>query len=390
MHFLDSSRSGLASIHLPRPLLRILYDHQIFDAQRLGGISRYFVELVRGNSEAILAVRETGNVHLLDSGLLASKPSVEIGAAKYLPGYRRFARAWETRILRKPQGNLAGALESLREGAFEVFHPTYYDPYFLEALGNRPFVLTVHDMIHEKFPELFPGRDPVMGWKRKLAAQAARVIAVSENTKRDLIDIYGMDPARISVVYHGSNLLRGGEPLELPERYLLFTGVRSGYKNFLFMIQALAALLRDDSSLCMVCTGSEFSEVEILLFQELGIEKKMIHVFASEAQLFDLYRRALLFIFPSYYEGFGIPILEAFEAGCPALLARASCFPEIAGDAGLYFDPKGAGSLFDAARSLVEDAGLRAELTRKGSRRLGDFSWKRCVSETLKCYESVI
>jgi glycosyltransferase involved in cell wall biosynthesis len=279
----------------------------------------------------------------------------------------------------------------LAAGSFDVFHPTYYDPYFLEYLGDKPFVLTIHDMIHEKFPELFDLGDATAAKKKRLAEKAAGIIAVSENTKRDIVELYGMDPGRVSVVYHGSQLARGGKVgAGLPERYILFTGTRASYKNFYFFVASIARVLLEEPDLYLVCSGSSFSANELEFFAHLGIGERVIRRAVAEGELYAYYAGALFFAFPSYYEGFGIPILEAFEAGCPALLAKASCFPEIAGDAALYFDPKDSGALADGARELIRSQALRAELSRKGRERFGQFSWDETYRKTAECYHRAL
>jgi glycosyltransferase involved in cell wall biosynthesis len=174
--------------------------------------------------------------------------------------------------------------------------------------------------------------------------------------------------------------------MDLPEEYILFTGTRDGYKNFQFFIISIADLLRKSKNLFLVCTGAGFSKDEAALFIRLGIGEKVLHRFASEKEILHLYKAAICFVFPSYYEGFGLPILEAFESGCPVLLARASCFPEIAGDAALYFDPKNKQELVDTIWEILNNITLRNELAKKGFDRVSMFSWDNTFQKTIECY----
>ena len=377
--------------------MQVLFDYQIFDAQKIGGISRYFCELARGSPEVKLGLSHTRNTHLLASEVAGIEGwPHKAGVGKLLEG-ANFPGANKLQRLHKRLGrdldpdNRGISLDMLRSGRFDVFHPTYYDPYFLEALGSKPFVLTIHDMIHELYPELFESGDTTRQWKQVLASRASAIIAVSENTKRDIISYYDIDPSRIRVIYHGSDL--GGRipaAMEVPERYILFTGSRWGYKNFVFMVEALAPLLDKIPNVWIVCTGRPFTADESRLFRELGMDSKIIHRDAGDDEMYTLYSRALFFIFPSYYEGFGIPILEAFEAGCPALVARSSSLPEVGGDACLYFEPKDAASLRAGAEALIESAALRNSLAVKGRERVRQFSWERCRESTFRCYQELV
>ncbi|HUX43065.1 MAG TPA: glycosyltransferase family 1 protein [Rectinemataceae bacterium] len=376
--------------------MRILYDHQIFDIQRIGGISRQFVELAKGNPEAKISVSETDNVNLLESGIAGVKPRPTLGKISRLVNGFSFRGAHRLRGIYSKLTNTEAvdnrqvSLEALKAGQFDIFHPTYYDTYFLAAVGEKPIVATFHDMIHETFPELFPLDDPVRRWKRELMARASAVIAVSESTKKDLVSFFDIDPRIIRVIHPGGGLRRDGAVrIDLPERYILFTGSRSGYKNFHFLIEVLAPWLRSEDKISVVCTGAPFSEAEIAWLAEMGISSQVIHRLASDFELFELYARALFFVFPSYYEGFGLPILEAFEAGCPVLLARASSFPEVAQDAAFYFEPKNPQSLLDATKELASSESLRSDLVSKGRERARYFSWDRCRALTLECYRGL-
>jgi glycosyltransferase involved in cell wall biosynthesis len=140
----------------------------------------------------------------------------------------------------------------------------------------------------------------------------------------------------------------------------------------------------------LVCTGKPFDNAEMQFLKSLGILDRTSCLFASEAELKNLYATALLFVYPSLYEGFGIPILEAFAMNCPMAISNTSCFPEVAGDAALYFDPQS----IDEMRSVMENAilspSLRNELVLKGQERLKLYSWRKCAEETAKVYQKVL
>lgn len=397
--------------------MKILYDTQCFDTQKFGGISRYFCEIMKNlpsDAEFSLPCVYSDNEYLKQTNLVNLKEFKDPNSFEcFLPGmnfigkkqlYSLKKRFLASRFFKNKfrQQNISPIIvnrqecvKALQNQDFDVFHPTYFDPYFLEYIGKKPFVLTIHDMIYELYPELFSNADEIIKNKKRLAEKAAKIIAVSNKTKEDIVKFYGPSFAdKTEVVYHGSSLRTPNSTDENIDfqtrfgRYFLYTGTRSIYKNFLFMIESCAEFLIE-KDLKIVCSGSPFTESEKTFFDTLKISDRIIHYFASDKELFWLYKNALALIFPSYYEGFGIPILEAFEAGTPCLLAKSSCFPEIAGDAALYFDPKDKNEIVSAMFRIL-DQNLATELTLKGKQRLADFSWKKTAMQTLNIYSSLL
>ena len=173
------------------------------------------------------------------------------------------------------------------------------------------------------------------------------------------------------------------------DQYILYVGERKGYKNFMPWLDAIRPLLSADSKLKVVCTGSPFTQAELSQFTEWGIAGRILHISANDAQMASLYRHALCFVYPSLYEGFGIPILEAFTNGCPVCLSDASCFPEVASDAALYFNPNDANSMYSTMKELLESSSLRCELSAKGTLRVKEFSIERMVEQTCNVYRKL-
>ncbi len=172
--------------------------------------------------------------------------------------YEAFLKQFPSRHWRN--SNREESLRKIAAGDYDLFHPTYYDPYFLEAIGSKPFVLTIHDMIPELYCEYYPLDDPTAAWKRLLIGRAAGIIAVSENTKKDLVDILGVPPEKVAVVHHGTTYAAPEDPtagrppatgpapagLGLPDRYLLYIGTRERYKNLYFFLLALAGVFAQE------------------------------------------------------------------------------------------------------------------------------------------------
>jgi len=283
----------------------------------------------------------------------------------------------------------------LKNQQFDIFHPTFYNNYFLEYIGDKPFVLTVHDMITELFPNMFPGQASISEWKTNLMRKADKIITSSENSREDVIHLCNIDPGKVEVVYLGSSLLedvsKNITSLNLPKKYILFVGKRPFYKNFDRFIRAVAYLLVMDKDLYVICAGStKFTNEEKKLFKELEITDKVFHYPSDDRLLAALYKGALAFVFPSLYEGFGIPIVEAFSLGCPAIISKTSSLPEVGGKAVIYFDPEDENSIQDRVKAVIYDKSLRNILKQEGFERVRKFTWQQTAFNTLKIYKELL
>lgn len=392
--------------------MRVLYDHQIFNAQHYGGISKYFAELGRSLRynrliEVRLSIARTENIHLRESQLLDSThpSSVVRGFLEdFLDGQYNFPgkgrlfnlirqlRGQKRLDLSRPglfRSSLDRSICKIREGEYDLLHPTYYDPYFLDHRGGKPYVITVHDMIHEIFPQFFKAEDLTAQHKRQTIDGATRLIAVSKQTRDDLIRIAGIDPDRVEVVHHGVASTKE-EPFPLPDNFILFVGSRRIYKNFQIVARAFAALrLRHPRLILVCCGGGDWSKEELQFFNEIDIAKRVRLFHPTDRQLAYAYSKARLFIYPSLYEGFGMPILEAALRRAPVCASRIGAFSEIAEDSVLYFDPDSLESVIDSIETLLEDRQLRQSLTELAWRRAKDFTWERTAHETARVYQKL-
>lgn len=380
--------------------VRVLYDYQAFQMQKYGGVSNCFVQLIKHLPKDIvyqIAIRESKNIHLIESQLLGNSiiPQQEMNMiTNYLNKRRRLFELYSRVFPQKTDlgRNKAYASELLEEGNYDVFHPTFFDDYFLKYIGNRPYVLTIHDMI----PELFYKRkdDIQLNNKKKLVQNARHIIAVSEKTKCDIVTMMGVPETKISVIYHGVN---SDSQYEKPKpifdfNYFLYVGKRDGYKNFVPMVKALAPIiLMNQININLVCTGPSFSKSERQLFQELQIQDRVIHIEPNDKEMKSLYAFAKCFIFPSLYEGFGIPILEAWKENCPVLLNSRSCFPEIAGNAAIYFDLNdNYSNLTDVMINFLEmDDDEREGLLKRQKERIKQYSWEKSAFKLAQIYRDV-
>ena len=382
--------------------MRILYDHQTFALQDIGGVSRCFAELYKNlprEINACISVQESDNVYIKELNITGIRPKRN-GINHFIcrspfPG-KWHLYTWYQKICKNKEHidlNLIHSIKQLEKGEFDIFHPTYYSDYFLPYLKGKPFVLTIHDMIPELYPQFFKPDDFQIAMKRKLAPLAKAIIAVSENTKQDIIRLLNIPEEKIHVVYHGSSLTTPStihSTYKFP--YLLYVGDRFGYKNFTSFVKQVTPVLKDYKRLHVICTGHPFKKEEKKMLKEHGVYNQFISTWAkTDKELYTLYHNAECFIYPSDYEGFGIPILEAYQADCPVLLNRASCFPEIAKDAAIYFDiNSNDNDLENSLKSFFSmETNEKKALLIKQRARLADFSWKESAEKLAKIYNSL-
>lgn len=372
--------------------------------QTHGGVSRCFVELYRHlpqDIEARICLRESNNAYIREFGLADAE------SAAYdrwiVPGNwpckGRLFNVWnwlrgERNYWSKEAYNRAEVIRQLKSGQFDIFHPTFFDDYFLPYLNGKPFVLTIHDMIPELYSQVYDARwDEQMAGKRRLASLANAIIAVSERTKEDVVRLLDIPADKVHVVYHGCSFqVVANVPRLVQEPYLLYVGSRLYYKNFDLFVRDVAPVLQRHPELKVVCTGLEFSADELAMMKQHGVSDRFLHYWVrDDDEFFSLYHFARCFVYPSEYEGFGIPILEAYQADCPVLLNRASCFPEIAGDAAVYFTMNQSESDFTAVLESflsMSDADL-TELKRRQRERLARYSWERSAQQLAEVYRKI-
>lgn len=359
--------------------MRILYDHQVFSWQKYGGISRYFYEIITRIS------RKNANIDLFKGFNINEYPLNKENINGNYISYKR--------VLIPKTGFIYNALNLLilnkkhTKIKYDVYHPTYYNYY--EMINKKKLIVTVHDMIHELYYPLFKNDDTSMK-KKKILSKADKIISVSENTKKDLINIFSIPENKIKVIYHGNSLINivDNGPLH-KEPYLLYVGNRGFYKNFMRLLESYARLKynRDISLVCF--GGGKFNNKEKNFILKMKLEKKVKLYMGDDAILSNLYRYAKAFIYPSLYEGFGIPLLEAMHYQCPIVASNSSSIPEILCDAGLYFNPNSVEDICIKIEKILEDDKLKNILCANGNEREKNFSWDKCAEQTYELYEEV-
>lgn len=349
--------------------MKILFDHHLF-YQLYGGASKYFVKMISHlpiDSWETTVLWST-NEYARATGLFHTVKKRFKGEDSVLERINRIYTTYE-----------------IGKGHFDVLHQTDFDNYFYKELGNKPLVVTYHDSnlsTIDPHPEIVKRQE-------KALRRANAIIAVSQNTKKDLLNLFDVDEKKVHVIYHGIDipeLQRFSKERMIKEEYFLYVGRRSAYKNFKRFVTAFARFHKIYNTVKLVCTSQDFNEEELSLFSSLHLENSLVAVKATEHEMVRLYRDAISLVFPSLYEGFGMPILEAWSCRCPVILANTSCFPEIAKNAAVYFNPYSEEEMLQRMLELYENQTLRSKLVSLGDKRVLDFSWEKCANKHLHVY----
>lgn len=363
--------------------MKILYDNEIFIRQEYGGISRYYFELIRRLStkpDIKIKVYKGFNINKYDLESYRNN-RLEITGRKIpiVPKTKYIIGKLQKPLFRR----------QYRNTNFDIFHSTYYNQ--IKKKSGTKHTVTILDFTHEKYPEYFSRLDTTKKDKRKSVEKSDGVICISESTKIDLLNLYKIDEYKVRVIYLGNSLTYdpGTEPyFKFP--YILYVGDRRRYKNFKNFIRGYANSGKLKEDLRIVCFGGgTFSNEEIDLFKSLKIESLVNQTSGDDKKLANIYKFAFMYVNPSFYEGFGIPILEAMHYGCPVLASNRSSLPEVGGNAAEYFDPENIEEITSKMESVFDSDESRKNLGMKGSEREKLFSWDKCAEETYKFYKEI-
>lgn len=356
-------------------------DEQIFAIQAYGGISRLFAELARQFIE-----------HGVE-GVTMNQLNAPI-VTRYILDNPALSRELNVHPARNEWTALGRYLSRVRTHAdADVVHNTFYLPHGLTPTRGAKRIVTIHDMI----PELLPStrrRLDLLTLKRRYVDTADHVICVSEATRQDLLRVYPEVGAPISVVHHGvDDRFRPGDAAlpDLPANYLLMVGNRSQYKDGAILFRAFGRVAREVPGVDLVCIGGgPFTREERSVLGAEGIDGRVHQDVLSDPRMPAAYSNARAFVFPSRFEGFGLPVLEAMACGAPTVLAQASSLPEVGGDAALYFPVGDAESLADVLLLLLADDNLAGDLRQRGIERARQFTWQRTAEETAQAYRKAL
>ncbi len=367
---------------------KIVYDYQTFSLQVYGGISRYFYEL-----SSRIAKLNDYDVEIICPFYVNEYFKNDRSSRNLIKGIKIKHIPKTVTLRHRVNQKLSNFLIAAANP--DIIHPTYYDSKSI-ANSKAKRVITVYDMIHEKFASsLEPSKNTAKS-KAEAVERADRIICVSESTRKDLIEILGVDEAKISTIYVGyapfENIDRDIKHIPQSQKpYLLYVGQRDLYKNFSRLIEAYnnSSKLRQDFQL--ICFGGGgFSSAEIEKIEDFQLQEKVIQISGNDNILAYLYRQATAFVYPSLYEGFGIPPLEAMSLDCPVVCSNISSIPEVVGDAGEYFDPYDLDSMIDAIEKVVYSEEISSNLKKLGKDRIKLFSWDLCAEQTQEVYRSLL
>jgi glycosyltransferase involved in cell wall biosynthesis len=368
--------------------MRILYDHQAFSLQNAGGITRYFYELIQrfGSAdgmepEALLGYSDT---------IWPLREAVKPHGTLVHWGSRVFAGGMSTYALNELLLNAVSAAS----GRFDIYHNTLYR--FMPGVRARRYVATHHDCVQERFPELFADYRRIMRTKRRMLRQADLVFCVSESSRNDLEHFYGVERSRCQIVYNGITPLPRSEAgaKQLAEQvkrpFLLYVGGRASYKNFGGLLSAFAKAQLGINYDLLVLGGGRFTTEELRLIREAGLEGKVVAWPLAGADLLaEAYAHARLLVYPSFYEGFGFPPLEAMSVGTPALVAASPATLEVCGDAALFFDPAQPEDFVVQLRVASSDETIRADMITRGYKLVQRYRWDLTAEQVMLGYKSL-
>jgi glycosyltransferase involved in cell wall biosynthesis len=360
-------------------IVRVLFDHRIFLMQSHGGVSRYFIELIRELAK-LPDVKP-----LVFAGLHASRILVQqkhtLGAR--VVGFRLPFGVGHSPILSLFNSVLFSL--HIRKTQPDAYHATYY--HHFDTKYRPPLIITVHDMIAEIFGGALGPRDPTIGRKRLCAEAASKIICVSESTRRDFSKIYPDLAGKATVVHHGSAF--HGEPSSerpLEEPYLLYVGQRCCRKNN-DLLRSVMPRLQSPRPKLVYFGGQPASRRELM---DAPVTNAIYVSGDSDDDLATWYRHASMLVYPSLYEGFGMPPLEAMQAGCPVVCSNTSSLPEVVGDAGFLLDPADVALWATSIDHIRSDRLLRESLVGKGKERARQFSWRACAQSCAQIYASAV
>lgn len=372
--------------------MKIFFDHKIFTLQNYGGPSRYFVNLIdQLNSIETINAKIYAPIHI-NNFLSNTNPNNvaianKIPLANYLSQFNTFKKQ-----IMKINNKLN--YFNLNINKPDIIHTTYYQDTFPSINSN--LVVTVFDLIHEIFHKDY-NKEKYYLPKENILKKAKQIICISESTKKDLINFYNIDKDKITVIYLANSLSSKNEFLDKKKikfrnKFFLYVGPRWKYKNFNQLLYLLNHNKKIHEEFDLITFGGgKLNNEEKELIKKLNLNKnKVIQIDGDENILKSLYRNAEFFIYPSKYEGFGIPILESFSQECPVLCSNTSSLPEVAGDAAIFFDPNDLSSMSSAIDKIISSTDLRMSLIKKGNERLQKFSWNKCALETLNVYKKII
>jgi len=363
--------------------VKVLYDYAAFTMQARGGVSRVMYELIKhGVNDSRVDCRVFCGFH---KNLYLHQAEENIRNActgKYVPSSIAKQR-WMNPV------NKLGFRGYSHNFNPDICHYTFFEN--LPVPQRSKVVVTVHDLITDLFPGILGPKDEQSVKRRKVLDRADGIICVSENTRLDLLRHYDVDSGKVIVVHNGNDL--GQQEVTTfvhVAPYVLYVGGRkTKYKNFDFVMRMLSSF-SELEALHLICFGGgAFNISEEKRIEELGLKGRVVQMGGDDSVLAGCYKSAFAFVYPSTYEGFGIPPVEAMSLGCPVVVSNAPPMPEVVGKAGLYFDPAEEAHCARQISTLFNQE-TRDKLIQEGYKQSELYSWNKMGSEVYRFYERII
>lgn len=362
--------------------MKIYFDYKIFYQQKYGGISNYFYNLA--NEFLDLKINFEISSYFYRSQYLKKIPKANHRGIdiSFIPGGFNPLFELTNRLLMKSKNiNINNT----------IIHETYYSDRYLNKIKK---IITVYDMINEIFPHNKRKSEIISRIKKKSIDRADQIICISESSKKDLIKYFDIDPSKITVTLLGSNLQVNNVILSKKKlkNIILFVGSRRGYKNFSSLIEVFSKSKEIKKNFKIgIFGGEKFSDIDINLLKKHNCNRESIIIFDEKKfNLSYLYSNVAILAYPSAYEGFGLPIIEAMSCGCPVICSSGGSIPEVGGKGLEYFDSQNTDHFKKIIENILESEKTQQKLIDYGYQRAKLFSWKKCAEKTIDVYKKVL
>lgn len=280
----------------------------------------------------------------------------------------------------------------------------FHSPHFVFPIFNPgKLILTIHDLTPLLFPDVFSIKARIymktMIWLSKFKAD--KIITVSQNTKDDLVEMFNYNPEKIKVIYNGVDssyefidnkklISEIKYKYNTGENFLLYVGNIKPHKNLPVLLKALSNIDKQNKLIIVGKRDKAYNEIFDIIDQYNLKDRIIFTGFVSDEDLISLYNAATVFVYPSLYEGFGLPPLEAMACGTPVITSNVSSLPEVVGDAAITIDPNNVNGLAEAINRVLGDEVLQNTMIKKGIERAKEFTWEKTARETIRVYEEVL
>lgn len=387
--------------------MKILFNNEPFEGRYYCGVNKYYGILFNNlsKSQEVLAPAYIANPFVdknkfPESVFFQNETFYQNGKQKKFLTFLRKLFSYKKILARLINKNKKLFLQRIKKNDFDILHIDFCEcpsPKITDRIikyVSKPIVLTLHDVIANfRIPanKDYPIRAIFSENQKKLLNAATKIIAISHNTKHDLVNFLNIPEEKITVIHNCyEKVAAAPHKIELPKKYILYVGKRHDHKNFSLFLNAIREILLEDEELKLVFTLVNFNDHECAYIGALGLLDSCVFADASdERNLAHLYQNALCCVVPSLYEGFGMITLEAMTYGCPAIISDLPIMREVAENAAQYFNPLEQNSIYEAVKKVIDDSSLRQEMIKKGFERSKNFSCEKMISELKQAYSSL-